>query len=234
MAWQVQRAGEEHRVAAGATLAGWKVGYASEALRQEMGIAEPNYGPLYADMLMVSGAPAGPGLGQPRVEPEIALVLGADVDPGQVVGHSEDAADRVLSRAVAEACIGLEVVDSVWSSYAFTWEENTADGSSAARIVLGERLPSGIDLANVSVEARHADRDGTGTTYAGHSRAAMGHPMAVLRWLVEALALEGRQLRAGDVVMTGGLTPTLPLTAGSMVSARFEATGWTGSVEVTG
>ena len=233
VAWQVQRAGERQRLAAGAVLTGWKVGYASEALRHEMGISAPNYGPLYADMVSSSGAPVGPGLTQPRVEPEVGLVMAAEVDPRQFASLSQEEGRLALSEAVAEVRCALEVVDSVWASYAFTWEENTADGSSAARVVLGDPIPASADLATVGITIREGDADGNTTTYTGSSGAAMGHPLSSLRWLVGALAEEGRSLRAGDIVLTGGLTPTLPLAAGGTVSAQFDTPDWAGHVEVS-
>lgn len=232
VAWQVQRAGEVQRVAAGAVLSGWKVGYASEAMRREMGIAAPNYGPLYADMHLVSGARVGTGLTQPRVEPEIALVLADDVDAHLIADLPDADAHRVLSESVAQARCALEVVDSVWASYSFTWEENTADGSSAARAVLGDPIPAAADLSAVSLTIRGVDAQGNHTAYSGSGSAAMGHPISSLRWLVGALAESGRRLRAGDVVLTGGLTPTLPLVAGATLEAQFESPGWTGHVEV--
>lgn len=85
----------------------------------------------------------------------------------------------------------------------------------------------------VSVELREVDAVGNGTTYSGDAGAAMGHPLTALRWLVEALARDGQALRAGEVVMTGGLTPTVPLSAGSTVTARFDSPGWTGQARVT-
>lgn len=232
VAWHVQRAGEAQRVEAGATLVGWKVGYASEAMRREMGIAEPNYGPLYADMLLDTGAPVGPGVTQPRAEPEIALLLAQDVDPRRLAGLTPAASRDALGEAVGEVRCALEIVDSVWSTYTFTWAENTADGSSAAHAVLGEPIPAGVDLAAVEVTACEVDAHGNRATYTGTGGAAMGHPLEALRWLVGALAEQGRVLRAGDLVLTGGLTPTLPLTSGARVSARFAAPGWDGHVEV--
>lgn len=232
VAWQVQRAGERQRLAAGAALTGWKVGYASEALRHEMRISAPNYGPLYAEMVRSSGAAVGPGLTQPRVEPEVALVLATDVDASQLANLSEAAGHRALSEVVAEVRCALEVVDSVWASYTFTWAENTADGSSAARVVLGDTIPATADLATIGVTVREVDAQGNTTTYTGSSGAAMGHPLSSLRWLAGALAHEGRSLRAGDIVLTGGLTPTLPLSVGARVSAQFNSPGWTGHVEV--
>lgn len=233
VAWQVQRAGESQRLAAGAALTGWKVGYASEAMRREMGISAPNYGPLYADMVRSSGAPVGAGLTQPRVEPEVALVMAAEVDPRQLPHLSDPDGHRALFELVAEVRCALEVVDSVWASYSFTWEENTADGSSAARVVLGDPIPSSADLATVNITIREVDAHGNAATYTGSSGAAMGHPLSSLRWLAGALADEGRSLQAGDVVLTGGLTPTLPLAAGATVSAQFDSAEWTGHVEVT-
>jgi 2-keto-4-pentenoate hydratase len=40
----------------------------------------------------------------------------------------------------------------------------------------------------------------------GHGRAAMGHPLTSLTWMVNWLRERGRPLRAGEVVSTGTCT----------------------------
>ena len=129
----------------------------------------------------------------PRVEPEIAFVLGADLRP-------------------VEACAALEVVDSIWRDYRFSLELNTADGSSAAGVVLGP--PLALDaLDTVSVRLlRNGIVVGEGT-----GAAAMGHPLRALEWLGQRVALE-----PGDVVITGGLTAAVPIEGGDVVVADFD------------
>ena len=195
------------RLARGERVAGWKLGYTSVVMREQMGIAEPNFGPLTDAMLLADGASVPTAARQPKVEPEIALILGRDVP------HSVDGVG--IRSCVARAHAALEIVDSVWCDYRFGWADNTADGSSAAYVVLGPPLPwdGSDDLADQSVSLmRNGEVTGTGT-----GSDAMGGPFNALAWLADRLIERGESLRAGDVVITGGLTRAVPLQAGDVV-----------------
>ncbi len=208
-AYQVQDALTARRVARGARRIGWKLGYTSRVMREQMGIGEPNIGPLLDSMWRSTGATVGDGLLQPRVEPEIALVLDRDVD-GPLSAQEALAACR-------EAVVALEVVDSVWTAYAMDLEHNTADGSSAAHVVVGPPLP--LDALDEVAVTLYRNGSAVG---AGAGRDALGHPAAALSWLTGALAARGNALRAGDLVITGGLTAAVPLEPGDVVHAEFE------------
>jgi len=185
----------------GQTRVGWKLGYTSEPMRQQMGVSEPNLGPLFAPMLLADGAVISSGVVHPRAEPEIAAVIGADGE-------------------VSEWRAAIEVVDSVWDGYRFTWALNTADGSSAAFVVLGDRLPDdGLARLPVSL-ARNGRMD-----QHGWGRNAMGDPAKAVAWLVDRLDERGESLREGDVVITGGLTVAVPLEPGDVVEAAFGSVG---------
>jgi len=188
---------------------GWKLGYTSQAMREQMGVAEPNLGPLLSSMLRRSGQEPPAGLRQPRVEPEVALVVGEDV--------TEPLAPDRLRAAVLEARPALEIVDSTWVGYRFTLAANTADLSSAAGVVLGDPLPRADRLVDLPVELRVDGRPVAAATGA----AAMGDPLTALGWLVDSLTRTGTVLRAGSVVLTGGLTAAHPLRPGSVVEATF-------------
>lgn len=196
------------RVERGERVVGWKLGYTSLVMRQQMGIAAPNFGPLTDAMLLPGGGAVPSTMTQPRVEPEVALRFARDVPPGA------DRAEVLACAGSAHAC--LEVVDSVWTGYRFTLEDNTADGSSAAGVVLGPTLPlPGIERVNVSlwVDGAPAGR--------GVASDASGHPADGVVWMVAQLAARGERLRAGDLVLTGGLTRAAPLEPGSTITARF-------------
>lgn len=208
IAYAVQHRMTEHRENAGQRIVGYKLGYTSAVMREQMGIADPNLGPLTDAMILDDDALLPPAM-QPKVEPEIALVLDVDVD--------EALTPAACRGAVREARLALEVVDSVWCDYRFTWAHNTADGSSAAFVVLGPRLDP-TDLASIEVTLRHNDVDMS----SGTGAAAMGDPYAALAWLTTQTSSHGRHLRAGDVVITGGLCAAISLGAGDTISAHAQ------------
>lgn len=196
------------RLAAGGGVGGWKLGYTSQAMREQMGIAEPNFGPLARAMILPAGATLRQGITQPKAEPEIAAVIARPVPAGADVA--------TVRSCVAEWRIALEVVDSVWADYRFDWSLNTADGSSAAFVVLGPALAGARGwLPELPVELR---RNGE-LVGRGHGSAAMGDPAVALHWLVGQLAERGLGLRPKDVVITGGITPAVPLEPGDRIEA---------------
>jgi 2-keto-4-pentenoate hydratase len=216
-AYRVQDQVTAARLADGERRAGWKLGYTSLAMRSQMGIEAPNFGPLTDVMMLASPALLPGGALQPRVEPEIGLRLRR-----RLAGPCS-AADALAACEVALAC--LEIVDSVWSGYRFTLEDNTADGSSAAWVAVGEEMPLD-DLAELAVSL---SVDGVVVGRATGA-AASGHPAAGLAWLAGQLAEGGEALEAGDLIITGGLTSAPPLEAGHRISAEFGDGRW--SVEV--
>ena len=212
-AYRVQDQVTALRLADGERRAGWKLGYTSAVMRAQMGIEAPNFGPLTDAMLLSSPAVLPGGALQPRIEPEIGLRLGRRLAGPCSISDVLGACDAAL------AC--LEVVDSVWSGYRFTLEDNTADGSSAAWVVLGPLLPLD-DLASLPVAL---SADGS-VVERGTSAAASGHPAAGVVWLAEQLAVRGQALEPGDLVITGGLTSARPLEPGHRISASFGDGRW--------
>ncbi|MGH9039954.1 MAG: 2-keto-4-pentenoate hydratase, partial [Acidimicrobiia bacterium] len=154
----------------------------------------------------------GARLTQPRVEPEIGFYLARPLS-----GSGITAEDAFAATEAAVAC--LEIVDSVYTGYRFRIEDNTADGSSAAGVVVGPALEAGVDLAALEVVfERNGERVGE-----ARGDAAMGHPARALAWLARRQSLD-----AGTLVITGGLTAAVPLGRGDTCAAVFG-----GSVRVT-
>lgn len=207
-AYAIQGLLTQARLNRGERLIGWKLGYTSLAMRQQMRVDSPNFGPLTDAMVLVSGAAVPATMTQPRVEPEIALCFAHDVLFG---------ADRAaVVRCLGSAHASLEIVDSVWGDYRFTLEDNTADGSSAAGVVVGPALPQdAIERAEV---AMWVDGEAAGC---GVGSDAGGHPADGVAWLVQQLTTLGYRLRAGDLVLTGGITRAAPLRSASIITALF-------------
>lgn len=201
-------------------LAGWKLGLTSPAKQRQMGVAEPIRGFLAAADALDLGTPLDVAARiQPRVEPEIAFTIARDI-----AGPAVTAA-QVLA-ATATVAPAIEILDSRYRDYRSTLPDVIADNASAGAFVVGAgRSPEGIDLRLAGVVIEHRGR--VAATSAG--AASLGHPAAAVAWLVRSLAAIDEGLRAGDVVLSGGLTEALPVTAGE---GLVVSVGRLGSVEL--
>lgn len=197
-------------------LVGWKLGVTSRAKQAQVGVHEPIRGFLAAEHALDYGEPLEVSQHiQPRCEPEIVLILGRDVE-----GSAVTAAD-VLGATEAVA-VGIEVLDSRYLDYRFTMPDVVADDASAGRYVVGAPVPvAGIDLRLVGVVLEHRG-EVVGTA---SGAASLGHPAAAVAWLVRSLAADGEGLRAGQLVLSGGLTAAVPVTAGSSVVVTIDRLG---------
>ena len=197
-------------------LAGWKLGVTSRAKQVQVGVNEPVRGHLAAADALDLGSPLVVAEHiQPRCEPEIVFVMGADLSGPAVTSSA------VLA-ATASVAVGIEVLDSRYTDYKFTMPDVVADNTSAGRYVVGSAVPAtGLDLRLIGVVLEH-----NGEVVATASgAAALGHPAAAVAWLVRNLALENEGLRAGDVVLSGGLTAAVPVKAGDVVTATADRFG---------
>jgi 2-oxo-3-hexenedioate decarboxylase len=55
--------------------------------------------------------------------------------------------------------------------------------------------------------------------------ASMGHPAAAVAWLARQLSAEGEGLRAGEIVLSGGLTAAVPVGQSDVVVASADRLG---------
>lgn len=218
-AYGIQRALVKAR---GEETVGYKLGFTSAAMREQMEIAGPNYGRLTRAMQV--NPDAGPiGLSElihPRVEPELAVLIEKDLaGPGMIPAQ--------IYPSVRWAFGALEIVDSRYQNYRFRAEDNTADNSSAARFVLGPPI-----CLSATPDLRLAGallwKDGR-VVASGVGADALGDPIRAVAWLADRLGEEGRVLEGGSVVLTGGLTKAHPVGGGGTFMAEF---GGMGAVKV--
>jgi 2-oxo-3-hexenedioate decarboxylase len=197
-------------------LAGYKLGVTSRAKQAQVGVDAPIYGYLPAAAALDTGEPLEVARQiQPRGEPEIVLYMGRDL-----AGPAVTAAD--VLRATDAVAVGIEVLDSRYQDYRFTIPDVVADNASAGRFVVGTPVPAaGIDLRLVGVVLEH--RGEVVATASG--AASLGHPAAAVAWLVRALAEHDEGLRAGDLVLSGGLTAAVPVVAGDTLVATVDRLG---------
>lgn len=219
-AYAIQEEILERRLASGERLLGAKVGLTSRAKQQEMGIDEPVYGWLTDAMALETDASLDLStVIHPRVEPEIVFVLGrALAGPG--IGVHD------VLEATSAVCCGLEVLDSRFIDFRFLLPDVIADNTSASHFVLGSIMApqAGIDLS--SIGCLFEENGAIAATAAG--AAILGHPATAVAELANFLSQRGRQLEAGWIVLSGGLTAARALTPGSELLATFAHLGRVG------
>ncbi|MET7640773.1 fumarylacetoacetate hydrolase family protein [Streptomyces sp. NPDC005438] len=215
-AYAVQGHLNQHRRALGARPVGHKVGLTSPAVQRQLGVDEPDFGVLYDDMDRSGDRLVDLGsLIAPKVEAEVAFVLGADLD-GPL---DPDTVRAALDHAVP----ALEIVDSRIRDWDISLTDTVADNASSALFVLGDRrTPVGdTDFRAVRMEM-YADSRPVST---GRGSDCLGDPLAAVRWLAATHQRLGSALRRGDVVLSGALGPMVPVTAPGTYRARVSGLG---------
>ena len=212
-AYAVQAEVTRRGLANGRRLVGQKIGLTSKAVRQQLGVDQPDYGALFADMEVATGGEVhGAKLIQPRIEAEIAIVLDRDLqEPDVTMGE--------LMRAVAYTVPALEIVDSRIRDWKITILDTVADNGSSARFVLGA-APKRLTDIDLEACGMMMTRNGA-IVSVGSGAACLGHPLKAALWLARAMAAGGEPLRAGSVVLTGALGPLSPAAAGEFYEARI-------------
>ncbi|MEQ3548922.1 fumarylacetoacetate hydrolase family protein [Pseudonocardia nematodicida] len=203
---------------AGRTTSGRKIGLTSPAVQAQLGVDQPDFGVLYADMACGQDTPIDIGrLLQPRIEAEIAFVLGTDLDTGDIGSGTARA-------AVAQVIPAFEIVDSRVAGWDITIVDTVADNASSGLYVLGDdrRELSGTDLRTVEMTLTGA---GGEVLSSGNGAACLGDPISALVWLARTAREFGAPLRAGEVILSGALGPMVPVAPGDSFTATLTGLG---------
>jgi 2-keto-4-pentenoate hydratase len=167
-------------LAAGARLAGWKIGLTSRGSRDAMGVGVRPFGYVLSDGSIASGGRlAAEAFAGCRLEPELCLVIG-----NRLAGAAVTPADaRAAVRSVAPA---FEIITAPLPG------TPSAAARLAARlnqrgIVTGAEVPVPADIAAAAVQRRQhpgIGDDGPGGTATDADRRVGARPVA--RWLLSA------------------------------------------------
>ncbi|HHC07914.1 MAG TPA: 4-oxalocrotonate decarboxylase [Actinobacteria bacterium] len=219
-AYEIQDAVVARYADSGAPVTALKLGLTSRAKQTQMGVDEPLYGWLTASMALDVGEELDTdALIQPRAEPEIAFLIGRDLDDPATTAADVLAATTAVAPAV-------DVLDSRFAGYRFTLPDVAADNSSAGRYLVGGRLspPDVLDLRVLGCAFwKNGELVATAT-----GAASLDHPAAAVAWAVRKLASRGQGLAAGRWVLSGALTAAVPLAAGDHVLVEFDRIGSVG------
>jgi 2-oxo-3-hexenedioate decarboxylase len=213
--YAIQRAGIALRRLRGDGLVGMKMGLTSRAKMQQMGVAIPIYGHLTKSMILDDGGTVQRRAHiHPRVEPEIAFLLGRALEGPVTPAQALLAVDGV--------CCALELIDSRYENFQFTLPDVVADNASSSRFVLGNVVRArDFETGNLGMVMT---KNGV-VAECGSSAAIYEHPARSLAALANQLAALGERLAAGAIVMTGGATAAIALQAGDRVRLDVQGLG---------
>lgn len=181
---------------------GYKVGATTRVMREILGVTEPAFGGIFAANVLPSPARVTPGADVVTgLECEIAFRLGADIAPSGLPVTRRDVVDCI-------DCVmpAIEIVENRYGDFsARGLGVLVADDFFHKACVLGEPVDYRPDFALEEVEGRMILEGAT--LHTGFGSEVMGHPLEAVAWLANKLAEQGGKLRAGEIVMSGSLTP---------------------------
>jgi 2-keto-4-pentenoate hydratase len=216
-AYQVQMQLTAARVADGSTVVGRKIGATSQAVRDQLGVDQPDFGVLFDDMICTENERIPMRrLLQPKVEAEVAFVLAHDLADGTLdVGQCR--------AAVAYAVAALEIVDSRIASWDISFGDTVADNASSGLYVLGDerRTLAEVEPRDVTM-TMSIDGEVVST---GNGAACLGDPLVALAWLAQKARDLGQPLSAGQVILSGALGPMRSVEPGAHVAAEITGLG---------
>ncbi len=216
-AYQVQFANALDRMEQGQKLRGRKVGLTSKAVQRQLGVDQPDFGMLFDAMERPDGGRiAVKELIQPKIEAEIAFVLGRSLDV-----ENPTLQDVVAATSYVLPC--LEIVDSRIRDWDISIVDTIADNGSSGLFVLGAAPKSlmDFDFLNCGMVLReNGEVCGTGA-----GAASLGNPVEAVRWLAAKAKSFGKPLQAGEVILSGSLSPMMTVRAGAHYTASIAGLG---------
>ncbi len=174
-------------------LKGYKLGLISPAKQAQMGLSTPIWGRVHPGMLLEEVRLSA--FIQPRLEPELAVVLRHPLPAGASLGQA--------AQAVGGFFLAVDVLDSIWADYRFSAPEVVADNTSGGGFLLGLTPLEGLPAGELCLYLN-------GELLTQGPTEALGDPYARLAWL----AGEVGGLKAGQVVFLGSPAPAQPARPG--------------------
>ena len=192
---------------------GWKVGFGTPPAFERFGTSAPMTGYLLRSGLIEAGRPVSlAGWSNPALEAEVAAVMASDLD----AGTDADAA-RAAIGALAPAFELVDLDPSV-EEVAGVLEANIFQRA----VILGAR-GEGIAPDELSATLQRAGEE---PAEVDDPQSATGEIVAIVRHVADLLGAFGERLRAGEVVITGAITPPpIPVSAGERFDFELRPLG---------
>ncbi|PTQ73539.1 2-keto-4-pentenoate hydratase [Celeribacter persicus] len=204
--------GGEERV-----LSGRKIGLTSVAVQKQLGVDQPDYGMLFADMEYMDGEEIPmSAVQQPKVEAEIAYIVAAPLTGGHITMVD-------LMASIGYVVPALEIVGSRVKDWDIRITDTIADNASSGLYVLGQtpKRPGDFDPRLCGMVMTRNNEP----VSVGAGAACMGSPLNASLWLARTMAKAGRPLGPGDVILSGALGPFVAAAPSDVFEARINGLG---------
>ena len=216
-AYAVQREWADRAAAGGRRLVGRKIGLTSKVMQVATGITEPDYGVIFDDMVIESGASVEfDRFSNVRIEVELAFVLRDRLEgPNTTIFDVLDATAYVVP--------ALEILNSHIELEGRTIVDTISDNAAMGAMVVGGTpvKPDAVDLRWVSaLLSRNQVIEESGV-----AAAVLGHPAMGVAWLANKLAQHGQALEAGEIILAGSFTRPMWVERGDTVHADYRELG---------
>jgi 2-oxo-3-hexenedioate decarboxylase len=201
----------------GMHVAGLKMGFTSRVKMAQMKVDEPINGYLTTTgRIPPGGTVSRKDYIFPRVEAEVAVVTSRPLrGPGCTIAHVQGAVAKVLP--------ALELIDSRYLNYGFDLPSVIADNTSAAGFMVGD---VGLDVSDVDLRTMGVALRRNGQVVATAAAAAvLGNPLNSVAMLANMLERRGREIPAGSLILTGGITDAVAITPGDHIEVSFQQLG---------
>ena len=199
-------------IEAGEASLGWKLGMGVPAAMAKLGTDAPLVGYLLERARVDDGAAVSlDGWFNPKLEPEIAVHLGADLAPG--------ASREEAEAAIAGLGVAIELVDL--DPGADDPEAILAADIFQRHVLLGPM----VEGASASGVAARALKNGDEAASTGDATEATGDPVDLALHVATVVGEAGESLRAGEVVICGSVVPALDVAPGDTVEVELDPLG---------
>lgn len=214
LAYQIQAINNQILIQNGASITGHKIGLTSKAVQEQLGVDQPDFGMLLDTMEVLNGGTIQMSeLMQPKVEAEIAFVLGKDL-PNRPVSTVE------LINAIDYALAAIEIVGSRIKDWNIKITDTIADNASASHYVLGHKPTKLSDFDVINCQMSMTKNGSLASE--GKGAACLGSPINATLWLADKMAEIGTPLKAGQVILSGALGKMTTVQAGDTIEASID------------
>jgi 2-keto-4-pentenoate hydratase len=198
-----QLAKRRERIAAGEKPLGWKVGFGAPASLAKLGLAAPLTGYLMQRALLLSGSTVSlASWTQPVAEPEICVRMASDLGGGA-------SADAVAA-AIKEVLPAIELADLSPPPAPDNLDAVLANDIYQRHAVLCGNTRFGAGLGGL---VSRIERRGAEVASTTDPEALTGKLLDIVGHVANVLEAMGERLRAGDVILTGSVTPPVMIEA---------------------
>ena len=200
------------RIEEGEASLGWKLGMGVPAAMAKLGTDAPLVGYLLAPARVDDGGTVSlDGWGTAKLEPEIAVHMGADLAAG---ASREDA-----GAAIAGLGPAIELVDL---------DPSADDPEAILAADIFQRhvlLAAPVSGAPASGAAARITRNGEEEASTADATEVTGDPVDLVLHVANTVGDAGETLRAGEVVICGSVVPALDIAPGATVEVRLPPLG---------